>query len=145
MLFYLKFFYMILCVGSNLVIATHFRHNHHGRVKARSVSSDITKLPNDYRNSSSRIAIFEAKNHRRSARSMPVSNENRNLSMHNFDKISIISFSLFLTENPNFKQCKKFNLVTCKVRTAEMVMANLTYISFLFVESQTFSFQIGGT
>ena len=93
---------MILCVGSNLVIATHFRHNHHGRVKARSVSSDITKLPNDYRNSSSRIAIFEAKNHRRSARSMPVSNENRNLSMHNFDKISIISFSLFLTENPNF-------------------------------------------
>ena len=106
MLFYLKFFYMILCVGSNLVIATHFRHNHHGRVKARSVSSDITKLPNDYRNSSSRIAIFEAKNHRRSARSMPVSNENRNLSMHNFDKISIISFSLFLTENPNFKLCK---------------------------------------
>ena len=97
---------MILCVGSNLVIATHFRHNHHGRVKARSVSSDITKLPNDYRNSSSRIAIFEAKNHRRSARSMPVSNENRNLSMHNFDKISIISCSLFLTENPNFKLCK---------------------------------------
>ena len=89
---------MILCVGSNLVIATHFRHNHHGRVKARSVLSDITKLPNDYRNSSSRIAIFEAKNHRRSARSMPVSNENRNLSMHKFDKISISNFFFSLSD-----------------------------------------------
>ena len=92
MLFYLKFFYMILCIGSNLVIiATHFRHNH-GRITARAVPSIITKLPNDYRNSSSRVAIFDAKNHRRSARSMPASNENLNLSMYNFDKITVISF-----------------------------------------------------
>ena len=75
---------MILCIGSNIVIATHFRHNH-GRITARAVSSIITKLPNDYRNSST-VAIFDAKNHRRSARSMPVSNENRNLSMYNLDK-----------------------------------------------------------
>ena len=107
MLFYLKFFYMILCIGSNLVIiATHFRHNHHGRVKARSVSSDITKLPNDYRNSSSRVAIFDAKNHRRSARSMPASNENLNLSMYNFDKISVILFlETYLCFKATFDSC----------------------------------------
>ena len=37
------------------------------------------------------------------------------------------------------------NLVTCKLRTAEIVMANLTHIFFPFVESHTFSSQIGGT
>ena len=94
MLFYLKLFYMILCIGSNIVIATHFRHNH-GRITARAVSSIITKLPNDYRNSS-KVAIFDAKNHRRSARSMPVSNENRNLSMYNLDKNSIIFLKTYL-------------------------------------------------
>ena len=94
MLFYLKLFYMILCIGSNIVIATHFRHNH-GRITARAVSSIITKLPNDYRNSST-VAIFDAKNHRRSARSMPVSNENRNLSMYNLDKNGIIFLKTYL-------------------------------------------------
>ena len=61
--------------------------------------------------------------------------------------IEICQFSWLWNNSWNCinQQVLTINLVTCKLRTAEIVMANLTHIFFPFVESHTFSSQIGGT